>query len=134
MTNLTEIAVERMKDDRGFVFSNNYKIIKVEENYCEMEGVIESTSYNPFGIIHGGYIFGLADTAGGIASMTNLRTALTINSSIEYLRSSKSDKIIAKATTIKTGKNICVVEVPIFDCKDEMIAKATITYFYIDKQ
>lgn len=134
MKDLTGVAIEQLKDDKGFVFSNNYKVLKVEDNYCEMEGIVGESSKNPFGIVHGGYIFGLADTAGGIAAMTDLRTAVTINSSIEYLKSGRSDKILAKANAIKNGKNICVVEVSIFDTSDDMIAKAMITYFYINKQ
>ena len=134
MKDLTSVAIEQLKNDKGFVFSNNYKVLKVEENYCEMEGNVSESSKNPLGIVHGGYIFGLADTAGGIVAMTDLRTAVTINSSIEYLKSGKGDKIIARAKAIKTGKNICVVEVSIFDTNDEMISKAMITYFYINKQ
>ena len=81
--NLTELIKENMKMDKGFINSNNYKIIKIEENYCELEGYLTETSVNPFGIAHGGYIFGLADTAAGIAAMTDGRKAVTLNSSIK---------------------------------------------------
>lgn len=132
MSDLTDLAKENMKKDRGFCFNNNYNILYVTDNYCEMEGIINETSLNPFGIAHGGYIFGLADTAAGIAAMTDNRTALTVNSNINYLKSSKGKKLIAKAKAIKSGKSISVIEVSIYDENDEYIAKATFDYFYLN--
>ena len=129
---LTDLAKERLANDNGFVKCNGYSVIKVEEHYCEMEAVISDSSKNPFGIAHGGFIFGLADTAAGVAAMTDERMAVTVNSSIDYLKPGKGDKLIAKASVVKAGKAISVVDVLIYDSSLELISKATVTYFYID--
>ena len=129
---LTDKAKERLADDKGFVNNNGYTVIKVEEHYCEMEALITDTSKNPFGIAHGGFIFGLADTAAGIAAMTDERVAVTINSSIDYLKPGKGDKLIAKASVVKSGKSISVVDVFIYDSGLELISKAVVTYFYMN--
>lgn len=130
---LTKIANEELKKDKGFIFSNNFRIVKVEDNYCELEGNITDSSLNPYGIIHGGYIFGLADTAAGIAAKTCGKSAVTLNSTIDYLKVAHSDKIKAIAKCLKSGKTISVYEVFIYDNKDNLIAKASVSYFYIDK-
>ena len=129
---LTDKAKERLADDKGFVNNNGYTVIKVEEHYCEMEALITDASKNPFGIAHGGFIFGLADTAAGIAAMTDERVAVTINSSIDYLKPGKGDKLIAKASVVKSGKSISVVDVFIYDRDLELISKAVVTYFYMN--
>ena len=130
--NLTELAKAQIKNDNGFIKNNNYNILKVEENYCELEGKITETSLNPFGIAHGGYIFGLADTAAGIAAMTKGRKAVTINSTIDYLNPGKGNlKAIAKC--LKSGKNIANFEVFIYDEKNTLIAKSNINYYYLTK-
>ena len=129
---LTNKAKERLADDKGFVNNNGYTVIKVEEHYCEMEALITDTSKNPFGIAHGGFIFGLADTAAGIAAMTDERVAVTINSSIDYLKPGKGDKLIAKASVVKSGKSISVVDVFIYDSGLDLISKAVVTYFYMN--
>ena len=131
MKNLTKIAKEKIEETKGFIVNNNYKIIKVEENYCELEGIITETSLNPFKIVHGGYIFGLADTAAGIAAMTDERAAVTLDSNINYLKKATGNKLLAKATTLKKGKTIAVFEVTVYDEDNEIIAKANVTYFYI---
>lgn len=129
---LTNKAKDRLADDKGFVNNNGYTVIKVEEHYCEMEALITDTSKNPFGIAHGGFIFGLADTAAGIAAMTDERVAVTVNSSIDYLKPGKGDKLIAKASVVKSGKSISVVDVFIYDSGLELISKAVVTYFYMN--
>ena len=132
MSDLTNLAKEKMKNDDGFVFANNYNVLLVLENYCEMEAVMDKTSLNPLGIAHGGYIFGLADTAAGVAAMTDERTAVTISSNIEYLKSGKGSRLVAKAKALKTGKSISVIETFIYDEDENLIAKATFNYFYLN--
>ena len=103
MKDFTKLAKEALENDKGFIGNNNYKVIKVEDNYCEVEGIITQSSLNNLKIAHGGYIFGLADTAAGIAAMTNGGNVVTIDSNINYIRPAKGNKIIAIATSIKNG-------------------------------
>lgn len=131
MNNLTEIAQEKLNNIKGFIKANNYNIIKVENNYCEMEGIITETSMNHLGIVHGGYTFGLADTAAGIAAMSEGRNVVTIDSNINYFKPAKGNKIIAIAKSIKVGKTISVYEVNINNKENDLLAKATITYYYL---
>ena len=131
--NLTDLAKEQINNDNGFIKANNYKVIKVEDNYCELVGSITDKSLNPFGIAHGGYIFGLADTAAGIAAMTNGKKAVTINSTIDYLNMAKGNSLKAIAKCLKGGKNISNFEVFIYDDKETLIAKSNINYYYLNK-
>ena len=131
MADLTLLAKEQLKKCKGFIEANNYEILKVEENYCELEGTITESSTNHLGIAHGGYIFGLADTAAGVAAMTDGRNAMTINSSIDYLKVSKGNKLKAIAKCIKNGKTVSFFEVLIYDTEENLIAKANVNYFYL---
>ena len=121
-----------LKKQKGFISANNYEVIKVEENYCELEGIITDTSTNHLGIAHGGYIFGLADTAAGIAAMTDGRVAVTVDSNIQYLKAGKGSKLKAVAKCIKNGKSVGFFEVYIYDQEDTLIAKSSINYFYMN--
>lgn len=132
MTDLTSYAKEVLKKQKGFISANNYEVIKVEEHYCELDGLITETSTNHLGIAHGGYVFGLADTAAGIAAMTDNRTAVTIDSSIQYLKAGKGPKLKAIAKCLKSGKSVGFFEVSIYDIDDNLIAKANINYFYMN--
>lgn len=137
MNEMTRIAKETLKDINGFIGNNNYNVIKVEEGYCELEGIISETSYNNMNIVHGGYIFGLADTAAGIAALSSVFGSdvniVTVDASINYFKPAKGEKLIAKAKTIKPGKTISVIEVEIYNDKNDMVAKTSMTFYYITK-
>ncbi len=129
---LTELAKSKLKEVKGFIANNNYNIIEVKENYCELEGILTESSMNNFNVAHGGYIFGLADTAAGVAAMTTGKNAMTIDANINYLRPAVGNKLIAVATSIKIGKSISVFDVTIKNDEEKLIAKSTITYAYIN--
>ena len=133
MNDFTTLAKETLAKDKGFINNNNFEVIKVEENYCELDGIITQSSLNHIGIVHGGYIFGLADTAAGIAAMTNGGNVVTIDSTISYIKPAKGNRITAKASAIKTGKTISVFEVQIINEKEDLVAEARITLYNIEK-
>ncbi len=137
MNEMTKVAKDSLKDIKGFIGNNNYNVIKVEEGYCELEGVISETSYNNMNIVHGGYIFGLADTAAGIAALSNVFGSdvniVTVDANINYFKPAKGERLVAKASVIKPGKTISVIEVEIYNDNNDMVAKSYMTFYYIYK-
>lgn len=120
-------------ETKGFIECNNYKLVSEEEGHVVLEAEITESSLNPYNTAHGGFIFGLADTAAGIAAHSFGRNAMTVNANIEYLHAITSKKIKAEAKCIKNGKTISVFEVYITDLeRDRIAAISTVTYFYID--
>ena len=120
-------------ETKGFIECNNYKLVSEEEGHVVLEAEITESSLNPYNTAHGGFIFGLADTAAGIAAHSFGRNAMTVNANIEYLHAIASKKIKAEAKCIKNGKTISVFEVYITDLdRDRIAAISTVTYFYID--
>ena len=121
----------KLNEEMGFIKNNNYKVITLNEEYCEIEGLITEESKNPYGIVHGGYIFGLADTAAGHLAVTKGK-CYTLDGSIDFLRPSTGSKIIGKCHFIRSGKTIANLEVEIFDEENIMTAKARFNYFYFE--
>ena len=123
--------IKKYDEIKGFIANNNYKLVSVENGNSVLSADITETSLNPYGFPHGGFIFGLADTAAGVAARSNGRNAMTVSADIDYLHAAKGTKLTAEAICIKDGKTISVYEVSISDEK-RLIAKASFTYFYID--
>lgn len=116
----------------GFIKNNNYSLVDIKKDYCVMEAEVTEASLNPYGMVHGGFMFGLADTAAGVAARSSGRKAVTLSSHIEYLHACHGSKIKAVVEAVKIGKNVSVYEVSIYDEKEVIVAKATVDYFYID--
>ena len=116
----------------GFIKNNHYSLVDIKKDYCVMEAEVAEASLNPYGMVHGGFMFGLADTAAGVAARSSGRKAVTLSSHIEYLHACHGSKIKAIVEAVKIGKNVSVYEVSIYDEKEVMVAKAMVDYFYSD--
>lgn len=121
-----------MENVGGFIKNNHFQLVDIKKGYCVMEALVREESLNPYGMVHGGFLFGLADTAAGVAARSTGRKAVTLSSHIEYLRAAQGSKIKAVVEAVKTGKNVSVYEVSIYNDQNVMVAKATVDYFYMD--
>ena len=83
------------------------------------------------GVVHGGILAAMADTAGAIAAYTTVPkgTALaTVELKINYLEAIPGGRIRADAHVLRSGRNFVVTECEIFDGKGALAAKALLTF------
>ncbi len=126
--------LERLVEIRntGFVKEIGLQITQIREGYAKGELVLRPMHGNPIGSIHGGLIFTIADTVGGTAATSRGRFVTTVSGNINYLRPAMNcEKLIGESVEIKIGKNMCVYDVMITNETGKEIAKATMTYYYL---
>lgn len=126
------VDITKIKDN-GFMSYNGLYIVEAKENYVKIGVDITERSLNPFGIVHGGLIYTLADSAMGIALATTGRSGVTLNSTIDYLTPGKGKKLFADTEIVKDGKSIVVFRVNIKDENDTLVSVASGTYYIINK-
>jgi uncharacterized protein (TIGR00369 family) len=84
------------------------------------------------GVVHGGVLAALADTAGGLAtylSLPRVRRVATIEMKINYLESVEGGTVEAEARLIRRGRHVAVVDCDIRDHNRRLIGKALMTFF-----
>jgi 1,4-dihydroxy-2-naphthoyl-CoA hydrolase len=83
------------------------------------------------GILHGGVIMALADSAGGASAMLNLPEGATGTATVEsktnFLGAVRSGTVTATATPLHRGGTTIVVETSVRDSAGRLIAKVTQT-------
>ena len=83
------------------------------------------------GIVHGGVVAALCEAAAGYAALTVLpegQTPVGVEYKINFLRPVTADKVLAKATVVKPGRNLFVVEVDACnEGSDQVAAKMLLT-------
>jgi acyl-CoA thioesterase len=126
------VDITKIKDN-GFMSYNGLYIVEAKENYVKIGVDITEKSLNPFGVVHGGLIYTLADSAMGIALATTGRSGVTLNSTIDYLTPGKGKKLFADTEIVKDGKSIVVFRVNIKDENDTLVSVASGTYYIINK-
>lgn len=115
----------------------------MEHNYIELESVeldravfkldIRPESRNPYGMVHGGAIYTMADNAAGFAAHIDGRYYVTQTSALHFLRNQSEGTVRAYATVRHRGKATCLVAVDILGENDKLIATGEFTFFCVDK-
>lgn len=120
-----------MENGNGFFKHNNFHIVEVSENNCIIRADLTENSMNPYGIAHGGLIFGLGDVVMGMLARASGTKAVTLTANISYLKPGTGKYLLGKAELIKTGKNTCVLRANIYNDQEELIATMDSNYFYL---
>jgi uncharacterized protein (TIGR00369 family) len=84
------------------------------------------------GVVHGGVVAALADTAAGLATymaMPRGRRVATVEMKINYLEPVERGNIIAEARVIRRGKHIAVVDCDVRDDNRRLVGKALMTFY-----
>lgn len=119
----------------GFTRQMGMKVTEISDGFARVEMDIDEKSANPIGSVHGGVIYALADTAGGVAATTKGSFVTTVTGNINYLNPAMEvKKLIATTREIKVGKNVLVYDVSITDEKGKSIAEARMTFYSLHKK
>lgn len=125
----TKLARERFSNDNYAVMTSGIKIEKAEPNYAKCSMEIDERHLNTNGTVMGGAIFTLADYAFGVAANIEQSQAVSLSSSINFMRSTKGPVLYAEARCLKYGKSICFYEVIVTDSRGTDIAVMQATGF-----
>ena len=78
------------------------------------------------GILHGGVLMALADSAGGVCAFLNLpagATTATIESKTNFLGVVRDGTVIARARPLHIGKTTIVIETDLLDAASRRVAR-----------
>jgi 1,4-dihydroxy-2-naphthoyl-CoA hydrolase len=83
------------------------------------------------GVLHGGVLMSLADTAGAVCAFLNLsgegESTTTIESKTNLLAAVRAGTVTATATPLHTGRSLIVVETELRDERGRLVAKTAQT-------
>ncbi|MDO4554030.1 MAG: PaaI family thioesterase [Lachnospiraceae bacterium] len=99
--------------------------------YCNGVLPVKEEFLNPLKTIHGGFLFVIADTLGGIAAspLHDDEHATTISGTINFMRPIVDvSALYVKANVIKDGKRVVFVETEISGEDGTLFSKASFTY------
>ncbi len=117
MYNDLKSAREFFKNDR-FAVMSGVEIEAVEKGRAVCSLDVKPVHVNSDGLIQGGAIFTLADSAFAVAS--NFETSddccvVTIESNSHFLATTSSKRLVAEASCFRDGHKICVYLVKVLD-------------------
>lgn len=96
MNELEQKMAER-EQNNGFMRHNYIEMESVERDRAVFRLTIRPESKNPYGMVHGGAIYTLADNATGVAAHTDGRYYVTQTSALHFLRNQSEGTVRATA-------------------------------------
>lgn len=123
--------MERINSDNHFLQSSRMRVTDVRDGFATVKMQIDSQILNIYGLVHGGALFSLADTAAGAASFTSGFDSVTLNASMNFIKAGTGGCLIAHASEIHRGRTTGVYEVFIYNDKEDLLARATFTMFFL---
>lgn len=86
-------------------------------------------SLNPYGLLHGGAYYTLADCAAGAACRDDGRKYVTLHGSLDFIRSAKEGRVTARAVVKHRGRTTCLVFVEISGPDGTVYASGHYSFF-----
>lgn len=136
MTQTEKITIDNLIENGfyakgGFVEDNNIKLLSYEEGNLVLKLECLPKHYNGMGVIHGGVMFLLADTAAGLACIIRGRKSVTISSNMNFIRNITGGSMYTSTRFIHEGGKTSVVEVSIHDEEGKNLAVGIFTFYRI---
>ena len=130
--NEREIQTEDLMRGNAFMFHNYIEMESAERDKAVFKLVIRPESKNPYGIVHGGAIYTMANNAAGAVAHSDGRYYVTQTSSLHFLRNQAEGVVRAEARIRHRGKSTCLVDVDITGEGNILLATGQFTYFCVD--
>ena len=104
----------------------NYEVVLSEYGHTIVKTEVVEHSLNLYGNTHGGYLFTLCDSIGGLTARSTGVNVVTLQASINYIRPAQLHEILTiEGRCIHDGKKTKVIEVTIRDGDDREMVRMT---------
>lgn len=123
---------QRMRKN-AFMLHNHIELESVDKDRAVFKLDIRPESCNPYGMIHGGAIYTLADNATGTAAHSDGRYYVTQTSALHFLRNQSRGTVRATAWVRHRGKSTVLTSVDITGEDGKLLATGEFTFFCVDK-
>lgn len=90
--------------------------------------------FNPQGIVHGGMIAAVADTAIGLALRSMLRAGMTHRTAqlnVHFLSKGEGNRVVARGRSLHLGQRMGYGEAEVFDGVGRLLARASATFIVL---
>jgi uncharacterized protein (TIGR00369 family) len=126
----TELVRRRMRESRATEFLG-FDVESVQDGRAVLRLDVLPHHKQVHGVVHGGILAALADTAAAIAAYTILPPGTeiaTLELKINYLEPVPGGRVLADAKVLRKGRNFIVTECDIYIADGSLAAKAIATF------
>lgn len=128
-----EMLGRRQLGENAFSRYNFYEAESVGPDCAVYRLDIRPESLNPYGMVHGGAMYTMADDASGAAALSDGRYYVTQSGTLHFLQNQSRGIIRAAASVRHRGRTTCLVDVDITNEEGVLLATGEFTYFCVNR-
>lgn len=128
---MQEIINQILKNDPFLAGFGGVDLLDSGDGFVKLTVKFTPSLSRTGGIMHGGAIMSLLDTAGGLSIVTrgNLVNQVTLNLNTDFMRPVSSGPVTITGKVTREGKSIVFCEMEIRDGQDTLCARGTGSWF-----
>lgn len=135
MEDLEKLRLETLRlGANAFTDHNFIRLESVEPDLAVYRLEIRPETRNPYGMVHGGALYTMADDAAGGAAHSDGRHYVTQSGNLHFLDNRAHGVIRATGRVRHRGRSTVLVAVDITDEAGTILAAGTFSYFCVDRK
>lgn len=107
-----------------------FRLLEVSDGGCRIELDVAAPHFQPFGIVHGGVIATLLDTAtfwAGFYVLPEDAGLVNVDLKLNYLKAVSGGRLLATGRCLRAGRQLSYTEASVHDERGELVAHGTST-------
>lgn len=128
-------VIENLCKTNIYMKNIGLEIIAMEKGHMETKIPVTESIVNPYGSVHGGALYALADITAGFTACTYGSYVSTSNGNLTYIKPGmNTEYIVCTADVLHPGRKVTSVAVKLTDDKDNLLDTGTFIFGIIDKK
>jgi uncharacterized protein (TIGR00369 family) len=112
-----------------------FRLVSWSPDGAVVEADVDGRFANPTGVLHGGVLMGLADSAMGL-TVTGLlaegQAGTNTDLQMRFLRPTTTGRLTATARIVRRGRKTLVLECDVADAAGKLVARASSAFLVLD--
>jgi len=123
-------AAGKLLGESEFIRMLNIELLELDKEHAKGRMPFETKYQNPYGTMHGGSLYSLADTIAGTLANMSGNAVTTIEGNLHFLEPAwKTEYIYCEAKLRRSGSHIITVDVDITDDNGKLLDCGCYTFF-----
>lgn len=129
-----QILRKRMEENR-YVQLLGLELLELREGYARGRIPYKKELVNPYGSVHGGCLYSLADIVAGNAACMSGYYVTTVSGTLNYLRpAAGTEYVTCEAAALHLGSHLAVFEVKLTDDKGNLLDSGEFSFFLLNQK
>lgn len=127
-------ALENILLQNPFMKQLGLELVSLEEGHAIGKMPFQESFCNPYGSLHGGILYSMADIIAGITACSYGSYVSTVDGHMNYiLPAMNTTYITCKADVVRQGNHLAVYQVELADDKGNLLQTGTFTFYILQR-